>query len=148
MELDPAFDADLKTPAATPKVEITIPVRQLKASWGKPMDNNMHEHLKQKDNPAIKYRLLTLTPKTGGPSEFDAQGALTVAGVTRTNMMLITMERIDKTKIKVKGATTVKMTDYGIQPPTLSILGIKTGDDVKISFEWATAQPEKAVEGK
>src|SRR3954454_5566285 len=58
MELDPAFDADLKTLTTTPKVEVNIPVRQLKASDNKPsMDKVMYEHMGLKDNPIIKFRL-------------------------------------------------------------------------------------------
>jgi polyisoprenoid-binding protein YceI len=151
MELDPAFDADLKTPTPATKAEVSIPVRQLKASEGKQMDNVMYEHMNLKDNPLIKYRLINLTPKTGAPSQFDARGALTISGVTRTNNMPITLERIDKTKIKVKGNTSLKMTDYGIKPPAPSILGmslIRTGDDVKLTFEWTLAQPEKTAEVK
>ncbi len=145
MELDPAFDGDLKTLSSPPKVEVTIPVRQLKSSAGRLMDNNMLEHLKQKDNPDIKYTLLKLTPKTGAASQFDAQGTLTVAGVTRTNTIPVTIERVDKAKLKVKGSTTLKMTDFGIQPPTIPVLGIKTGDDVKLTFEWSLAQPENTA---
>jgi polyisoprenoid-binding protein YceI len=151
MELEPSFDADLKTPTPATKVEVSIPVRQLKASEGKRMDNVMYEHLKLNDNPLVKYQLLKLTPKAGAPSQFDAQGALTISGVTRTNTMPVTFERMDKTKIKVKGNTTVKMTDYGVQPPAPSILGmslIRTGDDVKLTFEWLLAQPEKTVSAK
>ena len=152
MELDPAFDADLKTLTTTPKVEVTIPVRQLKSTDNsKKMDANTWEHLSYTNHPAIKYRLLSLTPKAGGttgPASFDAKGELTVAGVTRTNTMPITMERIDKTKIKVTGSTTLKMTDFGIQPPTIAILFVKTGDDVKLSFEWMTAKSEKTAEAK
>jgi len=150
MELDPAFDADLKTLKTMPKVEVTIRVRQLKSSDNKPsMDKVMYEHMNLKDNPVVKYRLLELKPKAaqGSASQFDAKGELTVSGVTRTNNMPITMERIDKTKIKVGGTTKLKMSDFGISPPTLSIVGvgIKTGDDVKLSFEWTTAQPEKTA---
>jgi len=153
MELDPAFDADLKTLSTPPKVEVTIPVRQLK-SGTKAMDNVMYEHMNLKDNPTIKYKLVNLTPRGGGaggaPAQFDAKGELTVSGVTKTNTMAVTMERLDKTKIKVKGSTSLKMTDFGIKPPAPAIgLGmIKTGDDVKLSFEWTTAQPDKAAESK
>ncbi len=151
MELDPAFDADLKTLATTPKVEATILVRQLK-SGTKPMDNVMYDHMKLKEHPDIKYRLLTLAAKPGAPagaaSQFDATGELTVAGVTRTNMMPISMERVETTKILVKGATNLKMSDFKIEPPTISLLGIKTGDDVKLSFEWVTAKTEKPAETK
>ena len=146
MELDPAFDADLKTLTTTPKAEIIVPVRQLKSNPNHPnMDKVMLEHLHATNSPVVKYSLLKLTPKAGAPSQFDAQGALTIAGVTRTNIMPITMQRIDKTKIKVKGNTALKMTDYGVQPPAPRILGIptiKTGDEVKLTFEWTGAQPD------
>jgi polyisoprenoid-binding protein YceI len=152
MEIDPAFDADLKTLASTPKVEVTVPVRQLKNSeLKKPMDNVMYEHMDAKDHPTIKYRLLKLAPQSsGGAGQFDAQGELTVSGVTRTNTMPVTFERVDKSTLKVKGSTNLKMTDFKIQPPTLTVLGvgIRTGDDVKLSFEWVTAQPEKTAEAK
>src|SRR2546425_35552 len=77
----------------------------------------------------------------GSASQFDAKGELTISGVTRTNTMPVNFERTAKDKIKVKGATTVKMTDFGIKPPAPSILGlspIKTGDEVKLTFEWPT----------
>ena len=145
MELDPAFDADLKTLTTQPKVEITVPVRQLKSTDNKPsMDKVMYAQMGMTNHPVIKYRLLNLAPKAGAAG-FDATGELTISGVTRTNTMPVTFQRIDKTKIKVNGTTDVKMTDYKISPPVLSILGIgaiKTGDDVKLSFEWLTAQPE------
>jgi polyisoprenoid-binding protein YceI len=153
MELEPGFDADLKTLTTTPKVEVTIPVRQLKSTDNsKKMDANTWEHLSYTNHPAIKYRLLSLTPKAGGSagpaSQFEAKGELTVAGVTRTNTMPISMERVDKTKIKVTGKTSLKMTDFGIQPPTIAILFVKTGDDVKVSFEWLTAKSEKTADAK
>jgi polyisoprenoid-binding protein YceI len=149
MELDAAFDTDLKTLTKTPKVEVSIPVRQLKNPEVKPsMDRNMYEHLKYTNYPAITYRLLELTAKANesasAASRFEAKGELSVAGVTRTNTMPITMERVDKDKIKVTGATSLKMTDFGIKPPALTVLGIgiKTGDDVKLTFEWTAAKAE------
>ena len=152
MEVDPAFDADLKTLTTTPKVEVTILVRQLKNPKNEPtMDKRMHSELKQQDHPSIQYRLLNLTPKTdataGSASQFDAKGELTISGVTRTNSMPVSFERIDKSKIKVKGATALKMSDFGIKPP--SFLGaMRTGDEVKLTFEWITAKAEKTAAAK
>jgi len=155
MEVDPAFDADLKTVTTTPKVEVTIPVRQLKNADNKTsMDNIMWEHMNLKTYPRITYHLLTLKPKAdaaaGPASQFDATGELTVSGVTRTNTMAVSMERVDKSKIRVRGITNLKMTDFGIKPPAPSIgLGlIKTGDDVKLSFEWTVAKTEKTADAK
>src|SRR6185436_3020073 len=62
MELDASFDADLKTLKVAPKVEVSIPVRQLK-SGKKPMDSVMQDAMKAKNHPKIEYRLIDLTPK-------------------------------------------------------------------------------------
>jgi polyisoprenoid-binding protein YceI len=144
MELEATFpDASGKSApsAVKPKVEVKIPVRTLKSSGGKRMDAVMQEHMKFEQHKMIEYRVLELTPKAGAAGQFDARGALTISGVTRTNSMTVTIERVENTKLKVKGTTALKMTDFGIKPPAPEILGmsvIKTGDDVKLNFEWVT----------
>ena len=145
MEVTTDFDGDFKNLKTPPKVDVTIPVRQLK-SGKKSMDAVMQDAMHMKEHAKIEYKLIEMTPNgpDGSKFKFDAKGSLTVSGVTRTNQMAIVMERIDKTHIKVTGATSIKMTDHGIKPPAPDIgLGfIKTGDEVKISFEWMTAQAE------
>jgi polyisoprenoid-binding protein YceI len=142
MEVSPAFDQDLKTLDPLPKVDVTIPVRSLK-SGNKVMDQVMQDHMDMKANPMIKYQLknmvLKAEPKTAkGPAEFTSTGDLTVSGTTKSIEMPVTVERVDAEKIKVTGTITMKMTDFGIKPPAPTIgLGlIKTGDEVKLAFEW------------
>ncbi len=142
MEVDAAF-VDGKTPPTVvkPKVEVKIPVRSLKSSGGKRMDAVMQEHMKFAQHKLIDYRVIELTPKAGAAGQFDAKGTLTIAGVTLTNTMPVTFERIEAGKIKVSGAIAIKMTDFGIKPPAPDIAGIsliRTGDDVKLKFEWVT----------
>lgn len=146
MELDAAFDADLKTVKQTPKVAIVIPVRQLKSQvtpGGPKMDQVMQEHMNMKQFPRIEYKLAELTPKDG---KMEAKGALTVAGVTKTIVMPVTFERVQGNKLKVAGSTSVKMSDFSIKPPNPEFagVGIKTGDEVKITFEWLTAKAKVA----
>jgi polyisoprenoid-binding protein YceI len=144
LELEATFpDASGKSAPSTvkPKVEVKILVRSLKSSGGKRMDAVMQEHMKAEQHKTIEYRVLELAPKAGAAGQFDAKGTLTIAGVTKTNTMPVTIERIENTKLKVKGTAALKMTDFGIQPPAPEILGlsvIKTGDDVKLTFEWVT----------
>ena len=150
MELEATFPDASGNSAPTslkPRVEVKIPVRTLKTSGGKRMDAVMQEHMKFEQNKTIAYRVLELAPKakaTAGASQsqFEARGMLTVAGVTRTNTMAVTIERLEKTRLKVIGTTALKMTDFGISPPAPDIgLGlIKTGDDLKLTFEWVTEQ--------
>lgn len=150
MELETSTAADLKSMKVKPKVEVAIPVRSLK-SGKKPMDTVMYNAMKQTDHPKIEYHLTQLTPAGTGTAAdsyvYTAVGALTVSGVTRTNSMTVNISRIDKTQLKVTGTTNLKMTDFGIKPPApdLALGLIKTGDDIKITFEWITAQTETAT---
>lgn len=144
MELDATFADGKSAPVSVkPNVEVKIPVRSLKSSGGKRMDAVMQEHMKFAQFKAIEYKVLELNPKAGAAGQYEAKGALTVAGVTRTNVMPVTIERIDN-KLKVTGTTALKMTDHGIKPPAPDIAGIsliRTGDEVKLKFEWVT-QPK------
>jgi polyisoprenoid-binding protein YceI len=151
MELDSAFLADptAAKPGKIPaKVEAIIPVRQLKSSSGKSMDDRMYQEMKMQQFPRIEYRLTELTlketPKSAnGPFLFDSTGNLTVAGVTNKVSFPITMTRTDK-MLKTTGNTSVKLTSFGMKPPTLDLLAvsIRTGDDVKITFDWNTGAAE------
>lgn len=136
------------TAAASPKVVANMPVRAFKS--GKPkMDEKMQEHMQTDKFLRIEYRLISLKPKSKpgatGPVEFDALGTLTIVGKTVTNTMPVTIEKKDG-KLKVVGSTPLKMTDYGLKAPVISLMGIPTisvGDELKIKFEWALAPKKK-----
>lgn len=129
------------------KGETFVAVRSLKCSSGKAMDAVMQEAMKEKENPRISFKLVELTLKDvkGTAVNFDAKGTLTVSGVTKDIAFPVTMQRrVDQSRITFAGATAVKMTDFKITPPapTAAIGLIKTGDDVKLTFEWAVAKKE------
>jgi polyisoprenoid-binding protein YceI len=145
LELDSKFLAD-PTKAQPGKIsasaEAVVPVRQLKSYMTK-MDTVMYQALKQQQFPKIEYRLTELTlketPKSAeGPFVFDSKGTLAVAGKTNDVAFPVTMTRSNSV-IKTVGGCTLKMTDYGVTPPSPAFLPIKTGNEVKLSFEWLTA---------
>jgi hypothetical protein len=131
------------------QAEVFIPVHSLTSveKDGKPystaMDDIAYGKLKMTDAPRITYRLdelvLKEVPKTAdAPFVFDSKGSLVVAGVTNQISMPVTVTPLGGKKLKIAGNVSVKMTDFGIEPPAPKIaLGlIKTGDEVKLSFEW------------
>jgi polyisoprenoid-binding protein YceI len=151
IEADAKFpEAALTDPAAAkPVVQVFMPVRSFK-SYAKKMDQVMQEHMKEPEFKRIEYKLIELKPKsvvgTTGKLEFEATGTLTIAGTTKTNTMPVSIEKVDGTKLKITGATGLKMTEYGVKPPAPTILGmptISTGDEVKLTFEWIVAPKAK-----
>jgi hypothetical protein len=123
---------------------------------GKPysdkMDEIMYEKLKSAEQSKILFQLddLTLKEPAKGkedPYSFEATGQLAVAGVTNKLTMPVKVLPLGEGKVKISGATTVKMTDFKIEPPAPKIaLGmIKTGDEVKIIFDWMVAQRKAAA---
>lgn len=142
------LEAEAGFPASSSKAtaQVFTPVRSYKSSGGKKMDQVMQEHMKEPKFKMIKYSLIELKPKSAagasGPVQFDAIGALTILDNTVTNTMPVTVEKLADGKLKVVGSTPLKMTDYKLPPPEISLLGmaaIKVGDDLKISFEWLLA---------
>ena len=112
------------------------------------MDNVMYDALKEKEHRRIGYRLTEMTlketPKSpDAPFLLDTKGELVVAGVTNQVQMPVTMTRVDKDKLKFSGSTSVKMTSFGIEPPT-KFGAFSTGDQVKLTFEWLTARKAEA----
>ena len=147
VEFDPAFD--LNKPAlgrVNAHCDVRIFVRQLK-SGKTDMDNVMYDSMKEKDHRRIDYRLSEMTLKEAprspdAPFLFDTKGELVVAGVTNKIQMPVSLFRIGADKLKFTGSTSVKMTSFGITPPT-KLAVFSTGDDVKLTFEWLTAKKEQ-----
>lgn len=126
--------------AAKPTVIAFTPVKSFKSN-SKKMDSSTYEYLKEPEFKKIEYKLLELKPKSAagatGPLQFDAVGALTIVGVTRTNTMPVTIEKTGN-KLKIVGSAPVKCTDYKLEP--FRFLLISCGDDLTITFEWLLEQ--------
>lgn len=156
-EVGPNFPSEPGQAATPGKIdahgEPFIMVRSLKSieKDGKPysdkMDDVMYEHLKASDNPKIAFHLTELTLKEPAKSKdapyvFEAKGQVVVAGVSKEITMPVSILPLGDKKLKISGSTTLNMSDFKVEPPAPKIaLGmIKTGDPVKIIFDWMVAQ--------
>lgn len=140
------------------KADAFIPVRSLKSieKDGRPysdsMDDIMYGKLLLPTSPRIVYHLKELVLKeaakgTNGTYVFDATGELVVAGVTNKISMPVSVTPLGNKQLKITGQIAVKMTDFGIKPPAPAIaLGlIKTGDEVKLLFDWRVGEKSAAA---
>jgi len=133
-------------------VNAVIPITSLKSvKDGKPystkMDEIAHEKLGKPAHNRISYELTELEFKeaaedAGAPYIFEAVGNLVVGGVTNTITLPVEVTPLGEDKVKFATKTPLKMSDYNIKGPELTVLGvgIKTGDDVSITIEWMTVR--------
>jgi polyisoprenoid-binding protein YceI len=118
------------------EVSVSIPVTSVKSEHAK-MDKLMAEALKAGANPTIRYELTSaaLANRDAKPL-LNTRGKLTIAGVTREVEMQITATRQTGNTYVLTSQIPIRMSDYGIKPPTAMLGTIKTGNDVKVSFRW------------
>jgi hypothetical protein len=132
-----------KTP---PECVVTIPVRSLKSSGGRIMDNRMLSEMSADKHPNIQFKLTELVldsdvPESGSPVKFNATGGLAISGVTNTVTFPLTMERVANDRLKFIGTYSTKMSEFGIKPPEFTVLGIglRTADEITLTWTWTTA---------
>ena len=137
IEMDAAAAAQVATaaPKALKKVTVKVPVKSLKCGHGG-MDDNVYKALKADQTPAISYILGTF--EAGDAKDgytLHTSGTLTIAGKENPIAMDVVATRMPDGSLKATGTVPIKMTDYGIQPPTAIFGRLKTGNEVKVNFE-------------
>jgi polyisoprenoid-binding protein YceI len=141
--MDAAIDVDaaaVQFAAAPPKmlkrVLVKVPVKALKCGHGG-MDDNLYKALKADSDPQISYIMASFEPSAEGVSEFTLStvGTLLIAGRENKIAMEVAAVRLPDGSVKATGTVPIKMTDFGIKPPTAVFGRIKAGDDVKVKFE-------------
>jgi polyisoprenoid-binding protein YceI len=121
-------------------VNVAIPITTIKSEHSK-MDKLMADALKAKTNPEIRYEMTNAALQSATTDSFllKAAGKLTIAGVTRDVTMDVTGKRGADGQYVLTGEAPIRMTDFGIKPPTAMLNTIRTGDDVKVTFRWVVA---------
>jgi polyisoprenoid-binding protein YceI len=154
VQTGPSFVADpaaLKPGKVELKANVFIPVRSLKSvkADGSPysaqMDDIMYEKLRMSDHPRIEFRLTGASVKEGAKAAdggvlLDVEGELVVGGVTKPIALPVTMKVLDAKRLEFSGSVSTKMTTFDIEPPVALAGAIRTGDEVKLSFEWVVAR--------
>ncbi len=144
--VDAAIDIDaLATQLATAspkmlkKISVKVPVKAIKCGHDK-MDDNLQKALKVEQAAEISYSLATFEVVPGeGKDDFTLRtvGKLNLAGKESDVTMDIDATRLPDGSIKAVGTVPLKMTTYGVKPPTALFGAIKAADDVKVKFEFS-----------
>lgn len=105
-------------------------VRSIK-SGNSTMDGNTYKAMNADEHPKITFSLKN-QKITGG--KMPVSGELTIAGVTKRIKMELAAEQWAENQLLLNGSYTLKMSDYGIDPPRAMLGTIRTGDEVTITF--------------
>jgi len=143
--------------AARARIELSALSLKSVEKDGKPfsnkMDEIMYEKLRAPAHPKIVYRLQRLLLKEASenaeaPFLLESAGELLVAGITNQITVPIKLWNMENNRLKLSGSTSLRMTDFRIEPPSPKIaLGfINTDNDVKLSFECVLAEKEGSHE--
>jgi polyisoprenoid-binding protein YceI len=101
----------------------------------KTMNEHMRDALKMRQHPEIKLSLrsIQLGARNGDRIEVAVSAELTLAGQTKA-IVLKGQARETEKGLTVQGLHALKMTEYGITPPSLMLGTMRVFDEVKIGF--------------
>lgn len=122
---------------AISQLVVDVPVKGLKSGKGA-LDDNLYSALKVNENPRIQFKLVSYKmqakPSADGTYSANVTGILTIAGKSRPVSFAVAA-KTDKDSINIWGSNDLKMTEYGITPPTAMMGMIRCDDQVKVNFD-------------
>lgn len=100
------------------------------------MDSRTHSTLKADQHPKIKFVLTKVQSVKQNGSEWNLQlqGNMTIAGSSQSTDLLIKAKMLGNGEMEITGTKKLKMSTYGVKPPSFMLGALKVGDEVTINF--------------
>ena len=125
-------------------LNVEIPVKSIK-SGEKLMDSKTYETLKADKNPNISFRMTDVAglQRTGNTLQLTVNGNLSIAGTTKKVQLKASGKTNAGGIYTFTGSINLKMTDFGMKPPTALLGTMKVGDQVKLVFDVTLNENQK-----
>ena len=123
--------------AAIQSIRMVMEVRSIKSDMGSVMDNKTFKALKADADPEITFLITApfiIHPSAAGDT-VSLQGHLTLAGVTRPVIMRVMSFKAAEGTLSIEGEQKIKMTDFGVKPPSALFGVMKASPDITINFK-------------
>jgi polyisoprenoid-binding protein YceI len=100
------------------------------------MDTRAYDALKAAKYPNISFKLLSATPTTNSAnkSTFKVVGELTITGATKQIEMTANATKNADGSVIITGSQNLKMTQFGIKPPSFMFGALKVTDNLTIDY--------------
>jgi len=117
------------------KVNISVPAKKLE-SGKRIMNNKTYDALKATKHPNISFELISVSNLETSGKEFSgtATGKLKMAGQSSIMSIPFKGEILDDSSFRVNGNFSLKMTEFGIDPPAAMLGTLKTGDKLTLNY--------------
>lgn len=127
--------AESGVPKNLAALHFSVKAKSLK-SESESMNNRTYKVIKADAYPDIDFKLreATVVPLQKNKFSVNATGTLTIAGVSKLVTIQVSGEVRADNIILCTGQEKIKLTDYGIQPPSFMLGAMKVGNELTISF--------------
>lgn len=118
------------------KLQLSLAAETLK-SGKNAMDKNAYEALQTKKNPNIQFKLGSINQidQKGNEGTMIVSGMLTIAGVSKQEKIEVRYTIDKEGNLQCQGKKEIKMSQYGVTPPSFMFGSVTTGDAITISFD-------------
>lgn len=114
---------------------VNVPAAKLDCGNGT-MNEHMRKALKTSDNPVIAFRVASYDLAKGAEgTTVKMAGELALGGVTKPITVLAKATEEAGGMLRIAGTHEVKMTEFGLKPPTLMMGTMKVGEKVTVGFD-------------
>jgi hypothetical protein len=122
-----------------PEFDLAVPVATFRCG-NRVMESDMREALKADRHPNVAFAFREL--RGGVHHDLDTGlyhativGDLTLAGVTRTIDVAISAQRLSRSSFRVRAELPLRMTDFGITPPSALFGAIRARNSLTVRFD-------------
>lgn len=116
-------------------VEVRVSAAKLDCANGT-MNDHMRKALKATEHPTIVFKLSSYDLVRGEQgTQVKMAGTLDLGGVQKPVAITANAEQGANGMLHVSGSYDLKMTEYGIKPPSLMLGTMKVGERVKVGFD-------------
>jgi hypothetical protein len=131
-------------------VTLTVPVRAFDCGR-EGMTEDLQETLRMEEHPEIQFELVharagPATDSSASWREIEVLGPLTIAGTKRLLHYNVVGRTYGPNHARTRGCKTIKMTYFGIEPPTKAFGLIKVDNRIDVKFDLLATAPQDTTE--